>query len=126
MNDKLLFMTIFYVLAFFSFYKYFIVERKIKKMEQIEAVCTDVIVRRTYEKKYYMYYYKANFNGEEVNFSERKRLPFMQTFILINHKYTMFVSKDLKDYVLPIQFLTYKFYLWATVFLIVVPLIIFR
>lgn len=119
-------MTIFYVLAFFSFYKYFIVERKIKKMEQIEAVCTDVIVRRTYEKKYYMYYYKANFNGEEVNFSERKRLPFMQTFILINHKYTMFVSKDLKDYVLPIQFLTYKFYLWATIFLIVVPLIIFR
>lgn len=96
-------------------------------MEEKEAYCSDVIVRRTYDKKYYMYFYKVKIDDEEISISEKKRLPFMQSKIKIKEVYKVFINpKNTNQYVSPIQVLTYKYYLILAIILIVLPLIIFR
>ena len=54
-NNIALILTILYLIALYLFYKYYKINSQIKNMKQTKAICTDVIVRRTYNKKYFLF-----------------------------------------------------------------------
>ena len=94
-------------------------------MEQTKAICTDVIVRRTYNKKYYMYFYKFTFKNEEYNVFEKLRLPLWQKKIKIKEKYLMYVEQNNpNNYVTPITTLSYKYYLHGAIMIIILSFLL--
>lgn len=125
--EKDIVFTLFYVGAFFSFRKYFKTQAKIKQMQRIKCKCSDVIVRQTYNKKFYIFYYESELKGELSKFIEQKRIPIFNRYIKINNEYLMFVnvSND-KEYVGPIETFLNKYYLILSIVLIVLPLVIFK
>ena len=114
------FLVISYTLMFFSLYKYLIIKQKIKNMHQVNAICTDVIVRRTYNKKYYLYCYTFKFHNEEYSLTDKLRLPLFQKRIMIQEKYPMDVNRNNpQEYLTPVAIITYKWYLYGAIFLFI-------
>ena len=114
------FLVISYTLMFFSLYKYLIIKQKIKNMHQVNAICTDVIVRRTYNKKYYLYCYTFKFHNEEYSLTDKLRLPLFQKRIMIQEKYPMYVNRNNpQEYLTPVAIITYKWYLYGAIFLFI-------
>lgn len=126
-KDATIITTIFFLLAFFSF-KYFLkIYNKKKRMIEVKAIVTDVIVRTTYNKKFYMYFYTFSFQDEKVNISDKKRFPFFQNRIKIYDEFFMYVNPhNMDDYVTPIEGMTYKFYLFLSILFILLPLLFFK
>ena len=116
-------LLIIYFLAIYFFYKYRQIVKKIKEMKLVKAICTDVIVRRTYNRKYYMYFYKYTFKKEENTITDKYLLPIFQNKIKINNKYLMFANE--KEAISPLTALTYKWYLYAAIGLIIASLLLF-
>ena len=86
-KDLAIILTIIYLIVIYLVYKYYNYTKKIKYMKEIKVTCSDVIIRRTYNKKYYMYFYKLKYKSEEVIISDKFRLPIFQKYIKINNKY---------------------------------------
>lgn len=125
-KDAIIIYSIFFVGAFFSFYHYIKIKNKIKSMQEIKATCTDVIIRTTYNKKYYMYFYTFKLDGT-CNISDKRRTPLMRNKIKINEEYIMYVNpKNDKDYVTPIETMTNNFYLFLSIALIILPCLFLR
>lgn len=125
--EKDIIFTIFYVGAFFSFRKYYKTQAKMKHMQNINCICSDVIVRQTYNKKFYIFYYERKIKGELSKFIEQKRIPIFNRYIKINNEYLMFVNESNdKEYVGPIETFLNKYYLILSIVLIVLPLVIFK
>lgn len=125
MKTNTILLSIFWILAFFSFYKYYRIQKKINYMKEYEAMCTDFIIKNTYQRKYYIYYYKVIKKGEEIIIEDKLILPLMKNKIKINEYYKVYVdSKNNSDYVTPVQVITYKLYLFLSLCLIIIPLFI--
>lgn len=112
--------------ALYCFYKYIFYQRRINKMKEVSALCTGVLVRRTYNKKYYLYSYTMKYKKEEVPIADKMRLPIFQKRIKINEKYKMYVNPhNTEDFITPIDTLTYKWYLYAALSLLIIALLLF-
>lgn len=127
MNPNLtLILIIIYLLVIYLFTKYYKISQKLKEMHEINAKCSDIVVRRTYNKKYYLYFYTFTFKKEEYSISEKYQLPLFQKKMQINKKYPMAVdSKNPQQYVSPNVYATYKYYLYFSIFLILISFLLF-
>ncbi len=127
MNDLIIILVIIYLVVVYLVTQYFKIKQKMKIMQPIMATCTDIVVRRTYNKKYYFYFYKIKIKHDEITLNERKRLPIFQKQIKINTKYLMYVNEQNPDeYVSPTQVLAHKWYLYGAIMLIILSLLLFR
>ena len=125
-KDLAIILTIIYLIVIYLVYKYYNYTKKIKYMKEIKVTCSDVIIRRTHNKKYYMYFYKLKYQNEEVIISEKFRLPIFQKYIKINNKYLMMINpKNIDEYISPIEYKTYKYYLYISIFLIILSILFF-
>ena len=125
-KDLAIILTIIYLIVIYLMYKYYNYVKKIKYMKEVKATCSDVIVRRTYNKKYYMYFYKLKYQKEEEIITDKLRLPIFQKYIKINKEYLMMVNpKNTSEYLTPIEYKTYKYYLYISIFLIILSILFF-
>lgn len=124
-KDGIILTTLSFVFAFFLFRRFIEIYKKMKNMIEIEAIVTDVIVRTTYNRKYYMYYYSFVFGGNEYTIEDKKRTPWMHKKIVINQTILMYILPDNpKEYISPMSVLTYKYYLLLAICFIVLPLLL--
>ena len=106
--------------------KYIILKSKQKKMQEVKAKCTDIVIRRTYNKRYYLYFYQFSFQKENINISDKIRWAYFQNKIEINKQYLMYVNpQDPNDYLTPIETMTSKWYLYLSLLLFVISLFLF-
>ncbi len=125
-TNTLTIIIILFLAVLYCFYKYIFYQRKVNEMKEVFAICTGVLVRRTYNKKYYLYSYTMKLKKDEIPISDKMRLPLFQKRIKINEKYKMYVNpKNTEDFLTPIETLTFRWYLYAAICLIVIALLLF-
>lgn len=125
-KDKAIIMVIIYLIICYLLEKYYKLAKKKKNMNEINCTCTDIIIRRNYKKKYYMYFYKLKYQKNEEIITDKLRLPIFQNFIKINNKYLMMINpKNPNEYLTPIEYKTYKYYLYVSIFLFILSLLFF-
>ena len=127
MNYNLtLILIIIYLGVVYLLVKYYKIKQQVNQMTEITAKCSDIVVRRTYNKKYYLYFYTFTFQKEEYTVSEKYRLPIFQKKMQINNKYPMVIDKNNpKEYVSPNSYAYYKYYLYLSLTLIFISLLLF-
>lgn len=123
MNTNSFILIIFWLIAFFSFYKYYKIQRKINNLEEYVATCSDILIKNTYNRKYYIYYYEVNYQNNKYILQDKLILPFLKGRIKINEDYKIYINlKNGQDYVTPMEVMTYKLYLFISIALIIIPL----
>lgn len=123
MQDSTIILSLTWIIAFFSFYKYYKIQKKINYMEENKATCTDFIIKNTYKRKYYIYYYKVD--HKDIIIEDKMLIPYMKKRIKIGSSYKIYLnSHNDHDYVSPIELITYKLYLFISICLIIIPLFI--
>ena len=117
--------VIFYTVAFFTFTKFMQIQRKLKNMIKWEVKCTDYFVRRTYQKKYYSFYFEGTYKKEEFNVADKTILPFFKNYFKIQNIYSIYLDpNNLNNYVTPLELIFHKIYLVLTIILIILPFIL--
>lgn len=125
-NNLVIILVLIYLLVVYLLSKYYKIIQKIKQMQEVMATCTDIVVRRTYNKKYYLYFYTFKIDNDTNNISDKLRLPIMQKKIKIKDTYLMYVNnRNIDDYISPITTLTYKWYLHGAIILIILSFLFF-
>ena len=121
MKSETIILALFWIIAFFAFYKYYKIQKKVNKIPEGLAVCTDFIIKNTYQRKYYIFYYKVLAKKEEFIIQDKVILPLFKNKIKINETYKIYF-KNQDEYVTPIEVITYKLYLFLSLVLIILPL----
>ena len=121
MKSETIILALFWIIAFFAFYKYYKIQKKINKMSEGLAVCTDFIIKNTYQRKYYIFYYKVLAKKEEFIIQDKVILPLFKNKIKINETYKIYF-KNQDEYVTPIEVITYRLYLFLSLILVIFPL----
>ena len=81
MKSETIILALFWIIAFFAFYKYYKIQKKVNKMPESLAVCTDFIIKNTYQRKYYIFYYKVLAKKEEFIIQDKVILPLFKNKI---------------------------------------------
>lgn len=123
-------LTYFLILLFLIFGLYFLfkfihIYHKIKLYSPTKVLCTDSIIRRTYNRKYYIFIYHVKLKKEEFNLRDQTLLPFYPKLIKINQNYLMYIDLNNPDNVVtPLEVLSYKYYLLIGLILLIIIFIL--
>ena len=124
---KTIILTLCILTSFYFLRKFFIIYNDLKKMQLIQATCTDFIIRTFYNKKEYVAFYEYKYKKENYKASDKMRLPILKFFIKINKKYDMYFDpNNTNNYVSPYEFIVYRYYLVIAILFIVIPLLIMK
>lgn len=106
--------------------KYYKLITKKKCYQSILSKCSDVIIRQTYRKKYYMYFYTFKIKNKEYNVHDKLIFPIFQNKIKINNKYLMYVNNNNpNEYISPIKTITINWYLYGSIILFIISILLF-
>lgn len=121
-NSETVVFVIFWGIAIILFYKYFKTYQKSKSMEKITCKCSDVILRTTYSKNTYVYFYSYTYKDEEYTTSDSTsfKLPFFCP--KIGDVLEIYINKNnANDTINPLTLFYNKLFLFLSFLLLILP-----
>lgn len=105
-----------------SFYKWYLIYKKISTMNKHKCICTDTTKRTTYQKNIYIYYYTYSINNEEYSTSDQTSIKLPLFTPKINDELEIYVNeKNPNSVITPLEIYYFKLYKIIIILFFILP-----